>query len=189
VGKRCGKMRALVVLLLLIPQFALAFPIIMAPVAGYDVAVHCSLSERTQQNDNALVEVNVIYENGTYISGAQVHAEAHWWVLRLLNQTWNHPLICFTAIANEEYVNWTINVNEHPTFKWTWIPRAVGEHELAYVAFPTSAGNANIQFYNANAIATSSLPEFPPVAATMTTILALAIVFCVTRSLRVRRKN
>jgi hypothetical protein len=183
-------MRRIFLLLTLFALLSAATPaIISVPVSGYEIAAHCDLSQRTQQNDNALVEVNVIYENGTYISGAQVHAEAHWWVLRLLNQTWNHPLICFTAIANEEYVNWTISVNEHPTFKWTWIPRAVGEHELAYIAFPTRPGNANIQFYNANAITTTSLPEFPPVAATMTTILALIIVSYGTHRMKQSRKG
>lgn len=113
-------------------------------VAGYDVAVHCSLSERTQQNDNSLVEVNVVYENGTYILAAQVSAAAYWGALRLMNQTWTHPLICLTALAGQETVFWTIHVNGYQNFRWVWAPSAVGEHQLAYVTYPTQPGNVRV---------------------------------------------
>jgi len=160
------------------------------PVFGYDVAPHCDLSHRTQQNDNSLVEVNVIYDNGTYIQDAQVTAAAYWGSLRLMNQTYDNPLICLTAIAGQESVFWTVHVNDHPIFKWVWTPKTIGEHQLVYLSYPAdSRGAADIRFYDANSINANSLPELSPVAATITTIIALAVASYATNTLRVSRKS
>lgn len=160
-----------------------------APVSGYNVAPQCNLSQRTQQNDNSLVEVHVIYENGSYIRDAEVNAKAYWWVVRLLNQTWNNPLICLTAIATQETVFWTIQVNGYPDYKWVWAPTAVGEHQLAYVTYPSGPGEVSIHIYDANAIAATSLPEFSPVATTIIMIIALSAVTAVKHNLHKDRKK
>jgi hypothetical protein len=185
VVKRGTAIFLVVALLLTISEATSAAP----PVSGFNVAPQCSLSQRTQQNDNSLVEVNVMYENGSYIRNAEINAKAYWWTVRLLNQTWNYPLICLTAIATQETVFWTIQVNGFSEYRWVWAPTAVGEHQLAYVTYPTGPGDVSIHIFDANSIAATSLPEFSPIAAVMLMIIALSVVTVVNRNLHMNREK
>jgi len=154
----------------------------MSSGSAYDVVPHCNWDQREHANDNALVEVNVIYENGTYIQGTTLHVNGYWGIFRLLDHSWSSPFACIFAIAGHEYAVWTVNVNGYPTFSWTWAPKEPGEHTLAYIMYSTEATTPTVTVYDANVLSEASLSEFPAIAITLIGVLIVSLLL--TRNVR-----
>ncbi len=140
---------------------------------GYEIAPHCDFSQRQHQNDDALAEVDVIYENGTYIQNATIHVEGYWGILRLANETWTHPVGCLTAIAQQEYAHWTVYVDGYAPVSWLWAPQKSGEYALTYFVYHSTG--AEVLTYDGNAFA-SIVPEFPATVPVSVAVLLAALL-------------